>query len=121
MAACLVQLDVADVRRHHRQVTPLLLLFAKELLKRFPDDRSFGEPQREPAPNLRGEQKEFQLLPEFPVITALRFFQAKEVLIKLLLVRICHTVDPLQHLVLFTAAPVGAGHAQQFDRLDPAG
>ena len=49
------------------------------------------------------------------------FLQLFEVGLQFGRLREGHAVDPLKHLLFGVPAPVGAGHAEQLHRLDPAG
>ena len=61
---------------------------------------------------------EVELLRQRPVIAALRFLEAMEMLLEILLFPERRRVDALQHLPMFVAAPIRAGSMQQFEILE---
>ena len=65
--------------------------------------------------------EQIELLADAAVIALLGLLQPVQVVIELLLVGPGRAVDPLQHLVARVAAPVGAGHLRQLERLELAG
>ena len=65
----------------------------------------------------RGEV--FELPAELVVVPLLGLLQARDVGHQLVLLLEGRAVDPLEHLVLFTAPPVGPGHAEELDVLHP--
>ncbi len=62
-----------------------------------------------------------QLPPQFAVVALFGLFQLVQVIIQLCFLGERSGVDTLQHGIILTAAPVGPGHAHQFDRFDLAG
>ncbi len=67
-----------------------------------------------------GEAEQVELGAEFAVVTLLGFLQMVEVRLEVGLGGEGRAVDALEHGALLVAAPVGAGHGQELDRLDQA-
>src|SRR3989339_232153 len=118
MSRRFIKLQIADVRRHNRNVSALALFIPQELNKRFPNYRSLRKPQGEPASNGRAEMEEFKLLPYFSMISSLGLLQPEEVFLQLLRRGERDAIDALEHLVLFAPTPVRPGHAEQLNGLD---
>src|SRR5437764_7612550 len=77
---------------------------------------------KDTADGLLLQVKQVELASELAVVPPLGFFQAKKVLVELLLARPGGAVDPLQLRVVRVAAPIRAGHVHQLESLaEPAG
>src|SRR6516164_367984 len=71
----------------------------------------------EAADRLLAHVEEVELAAEPAMVTALGFFEPKEVLVELLLARPCCAVNALQLSILGITAPVGARHIHQLEGL----
>ena len=118
MARRLPQGPAADMRRIHEIVAVLLMLVAPEVLDGLPDERAPRMPQDQAAAHFIGQGEQIQVLAEFPVVAPLDLFEPREVRIQRLLGRERDAVDPLEHLVLLAAAPVGARDGEELEGLD---
>ena len=81
----------------------------------------FGMPDDQPRAGFIAEGKEIKLAAELAMVAALCLLDPLQIELELLLVGEGRGVDALQHGVLFVAAPVGAGHAGQLERLEQTG
>jgi len=83
------------------------------------DQRPLREEERARR-RLGVEREQLQFLAELAVVALLRLLEEPEMLIELLAGEEGGAVDPLQLLILLVALPVGAGDAEQLERLDPS-
>ena len=114
------QLAVHDFRRVDLQVPRRVLALAHvgdQLLEQRP---ALRVPEHR-ARRLLLQMEQVELLADAPVIALLRLLEPGEVFLQLLLVGPGGAVDPLQHLVARIAAPVGARHLHELERLELAG
>src|SRR5579864_5073574 len=109
------------MRRHDRLVAALAQTFANELLDDSSDDRALGVPEDETAAGVFHERKEAELASELAVIAAFCFCEKGKILVELLRRRKCRAVDALQLRIVFVAAPIRAGDAEQFERTNFTG
>ena len=66
------------------------------------------------------EREQAELLADLAVVALLRFFEARQVLVELLLREERRAVDALHRLVLRVALPVRVRRRRQLERLEPA-
>ena len=85
-----------------------------ELLQLAHDRPAAGQPERCPGRDVV-EDEQVELAPELAMIALLRFLQAPEILVELLLAQPGGAIDALEHRVLLVAAPVGARRRQQLE------
>src|SRR6185437_4301869 len=96
----------------HRWRTDFLIAvitkyFAHVLLHLLPNNPPLGMPEHHPRRILL-YMKQIQLFAKLTVITSLRFFEAVQIGILILLFGPRSTVNPLQHFVVRITAPVSA-------------
>ena len=93
---------------------------APEILQLIADHHAFCMEKRESRAFLL-DTEQIEFLAQFSVVAASRFLQHRQISVQVsFLFKRC-SVNPLQHLVLFAATPIGAGKALQLQRLDPTG
>ena len=81
-----------------------------------PDDEALGVPE-DRAVRLGLEVEQVHLLADLAMVALGRFLEPDEMRVELLLVEPAGAVDAAQHRVLLVAAPIGARHAGQLERL----
>jgi hypothetical protein len=85
------------------------------------DHGSLRMPEHQARPHQVRDGEEVELAPEHPVVALPGLLQAVEVGLEVFLLEPGRAVDPLQHLPLLVAAPIGAGGVQQLEMLQAAG
>ena len=85
------------------------------VLDRPADARALGVPQHQAGAHLVGHGKQVQLAADLAVVAALGLFQPREVRLQRVLGGERGAVDPLEHLVLLVAPPVGARDRHQLE------
>ena len=113
-----IQFHCADTRRKHMLVSRTQFFFADIILQDAPQGIAFRQEHRQASANQFVSHKQTQFPSQLSVIPLLGLFQTLQVLIQFRFLRECRSVNTGQHLIFFTAAPVGTGKACQFERLD---
>ena len=103
-----------DHRGLDLHVAPPAVQPAPEILQLVPDDHPLGIEEGETGA-LVGDAEQVQFLPQLAVVAALGLLHPLQVLIQVLPAGEGGAIDPLQHLVLLAAPPVGPGDAEQLD------
>ena len=116
----LPQRDVEHLRRPHLGIAVLVEDAPHVLLDALPDHPAPRVPEHHAGRLVLGVEQ-IELLAELAVVALLRLLQPVQVGVLVLLLRPRRAVDPLQHLVLRVAAPVGARHLHQLEHLQLAG
>ena len=120
MAGLLPQAHVQDLRAAHLAIAAVAVDPAHVLLHRLPDRPALRMPEHQ-ARGLFLQVEQLLLLADPAVVALLRLLDPLHVGLELLFIGPGGAVDALQLLVLGVAAPVGAGDAQQLERLQEAG
>ena len=121
VAAGLPQVGLGNVWRHDVVVSVSEVRSAAVVLDLLAQQPALRMPDRQTAPQIRGEGVEVEFGAEFPVVPLLGFFEPVEVGAQCLAIFPCGPVDPLELRILLVAPPVGAGGPHQLDGFDPAG
>ena len=121
VAAALVELDLADVRRVDRLIPALDQLGLHEVLEDAADGGALGHPEDQPGPDQRRDREQAELLAELAMVALPGLLDLREVGVELLLVEEGRAVDALEHLAVGLPLPVGAGDREQLERPDLAG
>ncbi len=93
-----VQVQLADVRRHDRQIAAINLRLAQEAFQRLAQDRAFRLPQRQTLADQRIDHEQAELRAQDAVIARLGFFEQVQVFLQLLGGFPGRAVDARQHL-----------------------
>ena len=120
VAGLLPQRAVQDDGGFDLLVARLAVQIVPIVHQRVVDDHALGEEEREAGAFLH-RVKQIQLAAQLAVVALFGLFQAGEVGVQLFAGFEGRAVDALEHLVLFAAAPVRAGHAHQLKGLHFAG
>ncbi len=121
VAAGLVHLDAADVRRIDRLIPAGQQLLLDELLQQCTDGGPFGHPEDEPLPHVVVDREESQLLAQHAVVAAFGLFDLREISLEFVLLEECGAVEALKLTIRRVSFPIGAGDCQQLERLDSPG
>ena len=113
VARCLVQLDIAQVRRDHRQVAALNLNIAQPAFERIAQRRAVGQPERQALAHQRVDDEEIKLFAQNAMIAFDRFFQPGAMIAQFLRRLPGGAVDARELLALFVTAPISAGRRTQ--------
>ncbi|MPM52842.1 hypothetical protein SDC9_99606 [bioreactor metagenome] len=117
VAGDLIQLTLGHKRRLGEHIAALLLLVLNKPLQQLDHARALRQQDRQAlADNIHGGE-ELQLAAELIVVPLLRLFQRGNIGIQVGLLLESRTIDALEHLVLFTAAPVSARNVEKLDVL----
>ena len=111
---------VEDHRTAHLEIAVVAIDAAHVLLDLLPQSPALRVPEHQ-AGGLVLQMEQVELPAETPVVALFRLLQHLQVGVLVLLLRPRRAVDPLQHLVLRVAAPVGAGQPHQLEHLELAG
>src|SRR5208283_3415957 len=101
--------------RVHEVIAVFLVFIAPEVFDRLADQRAPRVPQHQAASDLLGQREKIKILAELPMIAALDLLEPGYVRVERFLAREGDTVNALEHLVLFVAAPVGTGNGQKLE------
>ena len=112
------QLAARHVRRADQRVAAPQVFFAHPVFHLLADDPALRMPEDQPRPGEFLDRKQVELFAQHAMVALLRFFDAGEVGVEILLREKRRAVNALQLLVLFVAQPVGAGDVEQLERLD---
>ena len=121
VAARLVHLDAADVRRIDGLIAAVQELALDEVFENRADCRPFRQPEAEPLPDVVGDGKEAELFAEHAVVAAFGLFDLLQVGFEFVLLEERGAVEPLQLGVVGVPLPVRAGDREELERLDAAG
>ena len=119
MSGLLPKLAVHDHRRLDFLIVVTAMNFAPVIDELIADDHAVRMEERESRAFFM-QAENIQLLAEFTMVTLGSFLEHMQIFFQIRLLFKSRTIDALQHLVLFTAAPVSACNALQFDCLDLA-
>src|SRR5208337_1722025 len=120
MAADLPELAAHHVRRVDQAVAATQALVAHPIFHDLANDGAAGMPEDEAGAGELLNAEEVKLLAQDAMVAARSFFQAREVLVEILLREKGRAVDALQLGILFVAEPVGAGERTDLEGLDAA-
>ena len=120
MARLLPEPLADDDRRADLLVAAAFLQLAHGAFEGPPQALALGMPERRSRADIV-EAEQVQLDAQPTVVALLRLLAPPEVLVELLLRRPDRAVDPLEHVALLVASPVGAGDGQQLERPDLRG
>ena len=116
VARGLPQLAVHDLRGVHLDI-PACALFAAHVILQFGvDGPAVGMPEDLPG-GLFLHMEQVHFAAQFAVVAFGGFFQHMQMGFELFLVGEGHAIDALQHRAVAVAAPIGAGHIHQFERI----
>ena len=121
VAAGLVKLDLADVRRVNRLVAPLEKLFLDEALEDAANRRPFRHPEDQARADQGRDGEQVQLAAQPAMVALLGLLDLGDVCLQVLLVEERSAVDALEHRAVGAAFPVGTGDREQLERADLAG
>ena len=119
MAGDLVELPLGEVGGLGQQIPVLLLHVLHPALHELDHPGPLGKEHRQTLPDVVHGREVFKLPADLVVVPLLRLLEARDVGRQLVLLLEGRAVDPLEHLVLLTAPPVGPGHAEELDVLHP--
>ena len=119
VAGGLPQILAGDVRRVQQLVAVAVVLVLPVVLQQPAQERAPGLPEDEARTDLVLNGEQAQLFAELAVVALAGLFQTGEICLQFLLVGKGGAVDAGEHLPLFIAAPVGTGHPQQLEHLEP--
>ena len=121
MARGLPERAVEELRRLHLDISVRIEAHAHIVFADAEQRPALGHPE-DRAGGLFLQVEQAHLAPDAAVVAPLGLGEALQMRPELLLVAPCRAVDALQHLVAVVAAPVGARHVHQLERLaEPAG
>ena len=121
VAGGLPQVLPQHVRGIDQIVTAPQQLLAQPVFHQVTNDAALGMPEDQPRAGFFLNAEEVEFLAELAMVAALGFFQLVQVVVKLGLRGEAGAVDALHLRVAFFAFPIGAGDAQQLERLDEFG
>ena len=102
------------------QVAPALLLILHKALQRLDNAGALGQQDGQALTDDVHGGEQLQLAAQLVVVALFCLLQLGKVGLQVSLLLECGAVDALEHLVLFAAAPVGAGNAHEPAVFDPA-
>ncbi len=114
VAGFLPQCTVNNLRRFDLKVTGITLYFTHVLLKHLIHGPAIRVPEHHTW-RFFLQVEQVQLLCQLTVIAFFRFFDAGNIVLQILLIVPCSTVNTLQLFVLRITAPVGTGYTLQFE------
>ena len=120
MAGTLPDVDVENLRRDDLLIAVALVQIPDIGDEQVVHHGALGVEERA-ARRHRVEAEQVEFLAQPAVVAAFGFFDEGQVPAQFLGGGERRTVHPLQHLVVFVAAPVRAGHAGQLERRNPPG
>ena len=115
MAAGFPQVQLCRVGRVDDLVIVFIMLFQPKIFHHPANPGPFGMPQDQAVADRFLDGKKIEFLAQFTVVPFLGLFQAIDVLLQHLLLRVAGGVDALQHLVALIPAPVSAGQGEQLE------
>ena len=119
MAGDLIELPLGEVGGLGQEVPVLLLRVLHPALHELDHPGALGKEHRQALADHVHRGEVFELPADLVVVPLLGLLEARDVSHQLVLFLEGRAVDPLQHLVLFRAPPVGPGHAEELDVLHP--
>ena len=114
------QVATHHVRRVDEQIAAAQALLFHPVFHHLAHHGALGMPEDEAGSGEFLDAEEVELLAQQAVVALGGFFEAREVLVEILLRKEGGAVDALQLRILLVAEPVGAGQAGDLDRLDAA-
>ena len=119
VAGDLIELPLGEVGGLGEQVPVLLLRVLHPALHELDHSSALRQEHRQTLTDDVHRGEVFQLPADLVVVPLLGLLKARDVGHQLVLLLESGAVDALEHLVLFAAPPVGAGHAEELDILHP--
>ena len=116
MAGFFPELAVDHLRRVYLDITIAVLFAAHVILKRGVDFPAVGMPENL-ARRLFLHVVKVHLATKFAMVALFGLFKKGHVFLEFFLAGKGHAIDPLKHLAITVAAPIGPGHRHQFERI----
>ncbi len=120
VAGAHVEIDLGEVGCADVLVAQAPLEIEDVLLEQTADGGALGQPEWQACSDFLADGEELELFAEAAVIAALGVFEAREIVVEILLREEGGAVDALKLRVLFIAEPVGAGDGHGLEGADAA-